>query len=197
MYPCTRWFTPLQVGGNAGATSVRLATAFPALRCIVQDLKAPIVTARSKVAELPTNVAQRMEIQEHDFFTPQPVKGADIYLLRMILHDWKDPDAVRILKQLVDAAKTTSRILIMDMVLPTPGSASRNLEAALRQKDLAMLHTFNAKEREVEDWRNVLQETDPRLEIKAIRRPDGSHHSVIEVGFREDVEAMNMNGTKG
>lgn len=157
-----------QVGGNASATSIALAKAFPALRCIIQDLKAPINTARSKLLELPADVSKRIEPHEHDFFTPQPVKGADVYLLRMILHDWKDSEAVKILKQLVDAAKPDSRILIMDMVLPTPGSASRTLEAALRQKDLAMLHTFNAKEREVEDWQSVLQKADARLEIRAI-----------------------------
>ncbi|KAK3171624.1 hypothetical protein OEA41_003708 [Lepraria neglecta] len=184
----------VDVGGNAGATSITLTKAFPALRCIIQDLKAPIDTARSKLAELPADVSKRIEPQEHDFFTPQPVKGADVYLLRMILHDWKDPEAVKILKQLVDAAKPDSRILIMDMVLPTPGSASRTLEAALRQKDLAMLHTFNAKEREVEDWRSVLQKADPRLEIKAIRRPDGSQHSVIEAVLRQEAGTNGLNG---
>ena len=180
-----------QVGGNAGATSIALAKAFPALRCIIQDLKAPIDTARSKIAELPADISNRIEPQEHDFFAPQPVKGADVYLLRMILHDWKDPQAIKILKQLVDAAKANTRILIMDMVLPSPGSTSRSLEAALRQKDLAMLHAFNAREREVEDWRSVLQKADPRLEIKAIQRPDGSQHSVIEAILRQDA------GSKG
>ncbi len=183
-----------QVGGNAGATSTTLTKAFPGLHCIIQDLKAPIDTARSKLAKLPADVFKRIETQEHDFFRPQPVKGADVYLLRMILHDWKDPDAAKILKQLVDAAKPDSRILIMDMVLPTPGSGSTTVEAALRQKDLAMLHTFNAKEREVEDWRNVLQKADPRLEIKAIRRPDGSHHSVIEAILRQDARTNGLNG---
>ena len=112
----------------------------------------------------------------------------------MILHDWKDPEAVKILTQLVEALKPDSRILIMDMVLPAPGSASRNLEAALRQKDLAMLHTFNAKEREVEDWRRVLQRADPRLEIKAIRRPDGSQHSVIEAALTQERGTNGVDG---
>ena len=110
----------------------------------------------------------------------------------MILHDWKDSDTVKILKQLVDAATPTSRILIMDMVLPTPGSTSRTLEAALRQKDLAMLHTFNAKEREVEDWRSVLTQAHPRFEVKAIRRPAGSQHSVIEAGLRGVAETIEV-----
>ncbi|KAL8701142.1 MAG: hypothetical protein Q9224_000636 [Gallowayella concinna] len=184
----------VDVGGNAGATSITLAKSFPALHFIIQDLKAPIETARSKLPELPADLSKRIETQEHDFFTPQPVKGADVYLLRMILHDWKDADAVKILKQLVDAATPNSRILIMDMVLPTPGTASSILEAALRQKDLAMLQCFNAKEREVEDWRNVLEEADPRLEIKAVRRPDGSQHSVIEAGLREATTTNEVIG---
>ena len=138
------------MGGNAGATSITLTKAFPALRCIIQDQKALIDTARSKLAELPAEISKRVEPQEHNFFAAQPVKGADVYLLRMILHDWKDPDAVKILKQLVDAAKPDSRILTMDMVLPTPGSASTTLEAALRQKDLAMLDTSMPKS---EKWR--------------------------------------------
>ena len=128
------------MGGNAGATSITLTKAFPALRCIIQDQKALIDTEKSK----------RVELQEHNLFAAQPVKGADVYLLRMILHDRKDPEAVKILKQLVDAAKPDSRILIMDMVLPTPGSASITLEAALRQKDLAMLDTSMPKS---EKWR--------------------------------------------
>ncbi|KAI4259294.1 MAG: hypothetical protein LQ352_000834 [Teloschistes flavicans] len=181
----------VDVGGNAGATSIALIKAFPTLRCIVQDLKGPVDTARSNIAELPADLSERIEAQEHDFFAPQPVKGADVYLLRMILHDWKDPDAIKILRQLVEAAKPSSRILIMDMVLPCPGTAPRTLEAAMRQKDLAMLHTFNAKEREVEDWRSVLQQADPGLELKAIKRRDGSQHSVIEAVLRRDESQVN------
>lgn len=61
----------------------------------------------------------------------------------------------------------------------------------MRQKDLAMLHTFNAKEREVEDWRSVLQQADPGLELKAIKRRDGSQHSVIEAVLRRDESQVN------
>lgn len=173
------------MGGNAGATSIKLAKAFPALRLIIQDLEEPIESARSKLSELPVDLSKRIETQKHDFFSPQPVQGAEVYLLRMILHDWKDAEAVKILERLAAAASPNSRILIMDMVLPRPGTGTRRLEAALRQKDLAMLHAFNAKEREVEDWQRVLSQADGRLEIKAIRRPDGSQHSVIEAGLRE------------
>lgn len=108
-----------------------------------------------------------------------------MYLLRTIIHDWPDQEATTILRLLVAAMKPSSRIVIMDIVLPAPGTESPIFEAALRQKDLAMMETFNAKEREVEDWHALVGAVDPRLGIRAIRRPDGCQHSVIEVAFQD------------
>ena len=123
----------------------------------------------------------RIEFVEHDFFTPQPVKDADVYLLRMVIHDWADEDAVRILKELTKVMKGDSKIVIMDMVLPIPGTSSLTFEAALRQKDLTMRQALNAKEREVEDWHALIRKVDEGLQIVAIRRPEGSQHSIIEI----------------
>ena len=39
-------------------------------------------------------------VQAHDFFTPQPVVDADIFLLRHIIHDWPDAKVTEILKRL-------------------------------------------------------------------------------------------------
>lgn len=111
----------------------------------------------------------------------KPVKHADVYLLRMIIHDWADAHAVRILKELAEVMKEGSQIVIMDMVLPTPGTGSLTLEAALRQKDLMMRRVLNARGREVEDWHALIRKVDERLHIVAIRRPEGSLHSIIEI----------------
>ena len=172
---------PPQVGGNSGSGSLALAKRFPNLLFIVQDLPEPIRNARAQAKSLPADVAARIEFSEHDFFTPQPVMDADVYLLRMIIHDWPDADAVRILKELTEAMKEGSRIVVMDMVLPVPGTGSRTLEAALRQKDLMMRQVLNAREREVEDWNKLMREVDERLRVVAIRRPEGSQHSIIEI----------------
>ena len=109
------------------------------------------------------------------------MKDADVYLLRMIIHDWADSDAMRILKALAEVLKEGSRIIIMDMVLPTPGTSSQTLEAALRQKDLMMRQVLKAKEREVEDWQALIHSVDEKLQIVAIRRPEGSQHSIMEI----------------
>jgi hypothetical protein len=54
----------------------------------------------------------------HDFFEPQPIKNAALFLLRVVLHDWPDSFARRILHQLREAAKPSTKLLIADFVLP-------------------------------------------------------------------------------
>ena len=174
-----------------------LATAHPCLTVVVEDLPGPIASAQSRIAELPTDLQSRIRALEHDFFQPQPQKGADVYLLRTILHDWPDTDAVKIVKGIVDAMAPSSRLLIMDMVLPKPGSESLTHEAALRQKDLMMIGTFNAKEREIEEWNAVLENADARLRIRSIKRPAGSELSVIEASLEhgqcmQGIEAVGF-----
>jgi len=58
----------------------------------------------------------------HDFFTPQPVKYADVYLYRWIFHNWSDAKCIEILQNAVPALKPGARILVNDGCLPQPGS---------------------------------------------------------------------------
>jgi hypothetical protein len=54
-----------------------------------------------------------------DFFTPQPKdRNVAVFLLRVILHDWPDAYAERILKRLREAADVDTKLLIADFVLP-------------------------------------------------------------------------------
>ncbi|KAF5682036.1 fusarubin cluster-methyltransferase [Fusarium denticulatum] len=178
----------VDIGGSSGSTSIMLATAFPLLNLVIEDLPEPIENAKTRLSDLPSDVKSRIEIKAYDFFTPQPIKNADVYLLRTILHDWPDADAIKIIQGIVAAMGPSSRLLIMDMVLPKPGSGSVTFEAALRQKDLTMIQCFNAQEREVEEWNALLTKADPRLKIRAIERPAGSELSVIEATLDESLE---------
>jgi hypothetical protein len=66
----------------------------------------------------------------HDFFTEQPVKDADIYLLRFILHNWSDSYCIDILRRLVPALKDGARVLVNDIVLPDLGGMGSNVREA-------------------------------------------------------------------
>ena len=99
----------------------------------------------------------------------------------MILHDWPDREAAQIAKSLASAMAPTSRILIMDSVLPTPGSVPTSLERQIRGKDIAMLMVFNSLERDMGDWEELLKSTDGCLKIAHVVRPVNSVLSVLEV----------------
>lgn len=127
----------------------------------------------------------RIRFQGQDFFTPQAIKDADVYLLRMILHDWPYTQAVTILRHLVDALKPGARLIIMDTVLPRPGSIRATQEAVLRVRDLTMWQAFNSKERELDDWMALFAAVDPMLRIKAVVQPPGSSMAIMEVALLE------------
>ncbi|KAG6863965.1 hypothetical protein C0991_001530 [Blastosporella zonata] len=53
----------------------------------------------------------------HDFFTPQPVTNASVFILKQILHDWADPYASRILKALRAVALPHTKLVIVDNIV--------------------------------------------------------------------------------
>ena len=75
----------VDVGG--GAVSQFLATSTRYLRFIVQD---SAVAVDSGEIAFPKDLKERIDFMPHDFFTEQPVKGADVYFMRWILHNWSD-----------------------------------------------------------------------------------------------------------
>jgi hypothetical protein len=64
----------------------------------------------------------------HDFFTPQPITDAAVFLLKSILHDWSDPYITKILTHLRASAKPDTILVICDIVMkyscPEPSLAS-------------------------------------------------------------------------
>lgn len=60
----------------------------------------------------------RVTIQTHDFFSPQPVEDADIFLLRYILHNWSNEEAIEILERLRKVAVPgKTRIVVIDGII--------------------------------------------------------------------------------
>ena len=104
----------VDVGGGHGAVPKALAPATKNVRFVVQDFEDQIGHGR-KI--LPEDLKDRVEFMQHDFFTEQSVKGADVYFMRWILHDWSDKYAIRILKALVPAMKDGSKVVLFEFML--------------------------------------------------------------------------------
>lgn len=100
----------------------------------------------------------------------------------MILHDWPDRQAADIIRHIATAMDPReSRLLIMDTVLPKPASVPVSVERIVRVRDLTMSQAFNSKERDLDDWKDLLAVADQRLQIVHVNQPFGSAMSVLEI----------------
>ncbi|KAI1502983.1 S-adenosyl-L-methionine-dependent methyltransferase [Biscogniauxia marginata] len=145
--------TPLlvDVGGGVGQQCVAFRQRHPTLpgRVILQDL--PQVIAQAESSPLPGFRDGGIEVQAHNFFTPQPVKGARAYYLRNILHNFTDDDCRKILEGIKLSMSQQSVILIDEIVLSETGAP---LTAS--QMDMTMLTSQAARERSEIDWKSFL-----------------------------------------
>ncbi|KAK0663249.1 O-methyltransferase gsfB [Lasiodiplodia hormozganensis] len=177
--------TVVDVGGSHGFVPVALAKRFPDLRFVVQDLPK---TVADGPAHIPPEFADRIEFQAHDFFTEQPVAGADVYFFRWIFHNWSDKYCEKMLKCLIPALKPGARILVNENILPKPGTENPWDEKIIRSMDMTMLQLLNARERAEDDYADLFQRTDPRFKFVGIKRPEGSRTCTIEAIWLPDSD---------
>lgn len=109
----------VDIGGSMGHASIAIARKNPHIHCVVQDLKRVF-----DGVEVPPDLRDRVSFMPHDFLTDQPVKDADVYFLRWILHDWSDLYAVRILRALIPALRTGVKVVLHDTCVPEVGTVS-------------------------------------------------------------------------
>ena len=106
--------TFVDVGGGQGSVAGALAEVTTHIRFIVQDLAATAVVGQKSQ---PETLRSRISFMEHNFFSEQPVQGAQVYFFRWILHDWSDKYALKILQSLIPAMRDGSRVILFEWLL--------------------------------------------------------------------------------
>ncbi|KAK6950318.1 hypothetical protein Daesc_008644 [Daldinia eschscholtzii] len=176
--------TVVDVGGSAGHDSFVLARKFPDLTITVQDL--PQVKPVFE-ANVPEDLKDRVSFVAHDFFQPQPVQ-ADIYIIKLILHDWPDHEAVRMLRAMIPALKPGARIVLIEYIgnqRETEGpSLPRSIQNMGTATDLRIMALFNAEERPVEAWAKIFRDADERFELAHVNANPLTFISVVEFVWR-------------
>ena len=121
----------VDIGGGIGHACLAVAEVAPDLEFVVQDLEKCIVGAKEYMQKQGKEKAS-LSFQVHNFFTPEPVQGVEVYLLRFILHDYSDKYGAKILQNIVPAMGKNSRIIVMDGVIPDPGVVTKVDERLMR-----------------------------------------------------------------
>ncbi|KAE9574774.1 hypothetical protein CGMCC3_g9252 [Colletotrichum fructicola] len=163
----------VDVGGNHGDTLKHILEAVPSIpqhRCVLQDRPDVI----SEVTREDDQGLSEVVKVGHDFMQENPTKGAMIYLLRRVLHDWSDQASIEILTHLCAALprdEPRARVLIMEQVVSDPPSV-RSAAA-----DMIML-SIGGKERTEEGFEKIAKASG--LKIVRIHRKEGTEIGVVE-----------------
>ena len=152
-YDFTAARTVVDVGGGYGELIVDILRQAPHLSGILFDLPHAIDGARRNLMD--TQLSARCRCVAGDFFECVP-PGADLYVLKSILHDWPDDRARTILENCRRALAPGARVLIVERVRP---DRARNCEThrQIARSDLAMLLGLGSQERSETEFRELLR----------------------------------------
>ncbi|GAA5864130.1 hypothetical protein JCM8547_005145 [Rhodosporidiobolus lusitaniae] len=147
--------TLVDVGSGVGSAALLIAKSAPQIKLVLQDRPEVIIGEAQKVwqKEAPEDInSGRVQLTVHDFFKPQPVKNADVYFLRAVIHDWPDDLAIPILRHLRDAASRSSKLILMEQPIDHIPPSGRVANLNPYSIDQQMLVAINAMERTAEQY---------------------------------------------
>jgi hypothetical protein len=150
-YDFSRFKKVGDIGGGRGHLLEALLEKQPGASGVLFDL--PHVTAEAK-----GKLSDRIELMAGDFFE-DALPRCDAYLLKVVLHDWDDTSARRILRAIRAASPLNATILIIETIMPDqPGPHLAKL------LDIQMLTMHSGRERTHEEYAKLLEEEKFRLE---------------------------------
>lgn len=166
-YPFDELCLVVDVGGGHGSLLSAILARHRGVHGILFDLPGGIASAEAGLGgPLP-----RCRLVAGDFFESVP-EGADGYVLKKVLHDWSDDDAVRILANCRRAMAPGGRVLVVETPVP-PGNAPDPIKVM----DVNMLVVTGGRERTVEEFAALFE----RAGLKAGRVvPTGARVSILE-----------------
>ena len=160
----------VDLGGGHGSLMTAILKANPELKGVVMD--APQVVAGAKERIEAEGLAERCEAVAGNFFEAVP-EGADAYIMKHIIHDWDDAEAIAILKNCRKALKDGGKVILVEAVIPKSNEAPSMATFG----DLVMMLIPGGRERTAEEFAAIFAAAGFRME-RII--PTESPMSVIE-----------------
>jgi hypothetical protein len=158
----------VEVAGGQGMLLAAILRAYPQMSGIVLDLPQVIAEANTLIGA--QGVTDRCKLLAGDMF--ESVPAGDAYLLKWVIHDWQDDQALTILRNIRRAIRDNGKLLLLEAVVP-PGNAP-HLASML---DMFMLVMFGGRERTEPEFRSLFDAAGFRL---ARLIPTRSPLSIIE-----------------
>lgn len=138
------------VGGGFGALLPPLLHAHPELRGLVFDLARCADGSRELMTR--EGLADRCAFQAGSFFESIP-SGADVYLIKSVIHDWDDERSRTILTRCREAMRGDAVLLVLEWIVPDRVGPA---DASIVGTDLNMLVMVGGQERTESEYRELI-----------------------------------------
>lgn len=149
-YDFSSYGTIVDIGGGQGRLLAAILAVTPHACGVLFDQ--PQVVAGAPAVLQRHRVADRVRIAEGSFFDAVP-EGGDAYVLKNVIHDWTDDDAVRILRNVRRASELGTKVLLVELVIPP-----HDREFPGKLLDLEMLVLVSARERTAAEYARLLED---------------------------------------
>ncbi len=137
------------VGGGRGSLLASFLASHPEMRGTLLDRPETIDGARSHLAA--AGVLDRCRLVGGDMFTDVPT-GCDALVLKFILHDWGDADALAILRSCRRAVDSGALLFVVEYQIEAP-----NQGLYAKMSDLNMLVGPGGRERSAAEYHELLR----------------------------------------
>lgn len=166
----------VDVGGGNGRVLCGLLRRHAALTGVLFDRQGVIEAARADIRR--SDVNGRIELVAGDFFEAVPA-GADVYLLKNVIHDWPADQAAQILANCRAAMGEGGRVLLVEI----PLDAANEGEFA-KLMDVGMLATTGGRERTTQEYAELCN----RAGLRTVRvLPTKSPFCIVEAVAAQDT----------
>jgi hypothetical protein len=158
----------VDIGGSHGELLKFVLAAHPQARGVLFDR--PEIAALVEAPLRDSAQGDRIEVVGGDFF--EAVPAGDLYLIKMILHDWNDEECVAILRSVRAAIAPGGRVAVIDHLLP-----EKPRRGSGQFMDIAMMVWATGRERRLSEFETLFAQSGFRLD-RVTPNPNGQ--SVIE-----------------
>lgn len=185
-YDFSPFRTIADIGGGHGALLSAILQAYPSARGILLDQPHVLDGARTFLQS--EGVLSRCDLVSGNFFETV-VPGADLFILKNIIHDWDDARSLAILKNCHRTLPDHGTLLLVERILPA--LATQDPDTILA--DIHMMAQTGGQERTVEEYRALLAEAG--FEMRKVLGTGMSVSIVESLRISSEPSAPSQNGS--
>ena len=140
-----------EIGGGQGHLLSHLQLRYNHLKGTILELES-VVNNQDSSWPIKMGLQDRCRYIKGDMF--EQVPSADLYIMKMILHDWNDDECIKILSNIHKSASDKSKIFIVEHLVPDPA-----IPHFSKLFDIHMMCATTGRERTIEEYKSILSQS--------------------------------------